>query len=179
MEDNKKIKTEEPLLYIHQPEFKKPDLKMQEVFHSVQGQEAEKSMDEAQKKEEGNSSAQLSDSNQKIEEDVKVSTADEKGQKEKTSPNGPKLSQDLGMQPRVFSGMRKVKSFREMTIEERLRYLSSFPISQPPYPCEFITEGAQYQGFVMKYENEQVSIKTPEEIIDIDSKEVKAIRIIR
>ncbi|MFK4998156.1 hypothetical protein ACI2OX_14765 [Bacillus sp. N9] len=49
-------------------------------------------------------------------------------------------------------GLRKVKSFREMSVGEKLSYLSGFSVSRPPYYCEFITKEERYQGSVLKYE---------------------------
>lgn len=84
------------------------------------------------------------------------------------------------VQQKSVGGLRKVKSFREMTIEEKFQYLSSFPEKQPPYPCEFITTDQSYQGIVTKYNGEQASIKTfSENVIDLKVHNVKAIRIIR
>ncbi|CAM4057958.1 CotO family spore coat protein [Lederbergia lenta] len=177
MEDKKEMKKGEPLLYIHQPDFVKPDLNMQDMYKTEEKEEE----DESTKKEKVNSNLNESNSNQHIKPDDVESHQEEKNlEKEKNEQlEAPKFPIKQ-MHKKNVGGMKKVKSFREMDIEEKLRYLSSFPENQPPYPCEFVTNNQRYQGIVISLNNEQASIKTfSDAVIDIMVSDVKAIRIIR
>lgn len=175
MENKKELKKGEPLLYIHQPDFVKPELNMQDMY---------KTEDE---KEEENLNETIDDtlkdpnSHQHIKtDDTDVHQQESKVEKELNNQiEIPKLPIKQ-LQPKNIGGMKKVKSFREMDIEEKLRYLSSFPENQPPYPCEFITENQRYQGIVLSFNNGLASIKTfSDAVVNVTVSDVKAIRIIR
>jgi len=56
-------------------------------------------------------------------------------------------------------GLRRLKSFREMDIEERLDYLAYFPKKLPPVPCLFQTKTKEIRGTLMEKTEEQVVIK--------------------
>lgn len=191
-ENNKQNQKEEPLLYIHQPEFEKAEAKMQRTFDSLVNEAAAEKVDEEVKSGPQSSEQKLVNEEESTDEaetqtEAKVQT-EAKAQTETKTQILEKVSVPLTAlnetkesfsQPKIYGGMRRVKSFREMTIEEKFQYLASFPISQPPYPCEFITENEKHQGFVVQYEQDQVSIKTPNETVELNPNDVKAIRIIR
>lgn len=59
----------------------------------------------------------------------------------------------------VFS-FQPLKSFKDMTIEERLKYLASFPKNSAPFPCEFITDTKRYRGNLVSYDDRNVKIAT-------------------
>ncbi|MEK3887386.1 CotO family spore coat protein [Bacillus sp. FSL K6-3431] len=189
MEGNKENKKGEPLLYIDQPNFVKPDLKMQDSYHTVEQNIEEKAVrkkeDKMAKHVHVKKTHQEHDYNQPLEkekDDEHHSDREEQLKKAKDIPIAdiPTFMKNSPVQQKSVGGLRKVKSFREMTIEEKFQYLSSFPEKQPPYPCEFITTDQSYQGIVTKYNGEQASIKTfSENVIDLKVHNVKAIRIIR
>jgi hypothetical protein len=57
------------------------------------------------------------------------------------------------------SSFKRVKSFKEMNLTERLDYLFHFPKVLPPVPCVFFTTHQNYQGYLTNYENDQVTIQ--------------------
>lgn len=59
----------------------------------------------------------------------------------------------------VFS-FQPLKSFKDMTIEERLKYLARFPKNSAPFPCEFITDTKRYRGKLVAYDDQNVKIAT-------------------
>lgn len=59
----------------------------------------------------------------------------------------------------VFS-FQPLKSFKDMTIEERLKYLARFPKNSAPFPCEFITDTKRYRGNLVAYDDQNVKIAT-------------------
>lgn len=54
---------------------------------------------------------------------------------------------------------KRVKSFKEMTITERLEYLLNFPKQLPPVPCIVITINENVRGFVTALDGEKVELK--------------------
>lgn len=139
-----------PLLYIHQPFTRPPSVKMQEVFKNKQETllpEAEKNTIWAE---------------EKVSEYVPVSIEvpkTEKIQNEQTT-----------------SSFNRVKSFKEMDLKERLEYLINFPKVLPPVPCVFYTADHNYQGYLIDYKEDQITIEfhdkttkdlTVSELIDV------------
>ncbi|MBS4207945.1 CotO family spore coat protein [Bacillus sp. FJAT-50079] len=163
MEDEKVEKKGEPLLYIVQPELTKPDLTMQDVHLSHEDDEEEEIENETTAMEE--------EKEKLVQVELEEQLQDEEGYEETVNDKA---------QPRWTGGLRKVKAFREMSLDEKLQYLSGFSITQPPYYCEFITKEQRYQGSVLKYEKEIVSIKTlsGEEVV-VPVIDIQVIRIIR
>ncbi|WP_102028065.1 CotO family spore coat protein [Salirhabdus sp. Marseille-P4669] len=52
------------------------------------------------------------------------------------------------------------KAFKEMTIEEKLTYLSNLPNQMLTMKCEIMTEDKKYRGVVLSYENDIVTMKS-------------------
>ena len=55
----------------------------------------------------------------------------------------------------------RVKVFKEMNLIERLEYLANFPKALPPVPCVFITEEKNYQGYLVEYNDQEITIRIP------------------
>jgi hypothetical protein len=136
-----------PLLYISQAFSGAPANNMQEVFTSKQ--QLELPVEEPQPKEEKNKKKGFEVSLVKTDlpevakkEKPKAATAQKKDEKHRHS----------------FS---KVKSFKEMNVSERLEYLMNFPKSLPPVPCVFFTDEKNYQGYLISYRENEVTIQIP------------------
>lgn len=48
-----------------------------------------------------------------------------------------------------------------MNVCERLEYLGNFPKSLSPVPCVFYTEEKNYQGYLLSYTENEVTIQIP------------------
>jgi hypothetical protein len=120
-----------PLLYIHQPFTRPPSVNMQEVYKNNVLLEKEKPKE------------------LKVEEEVseKVPIPIELSKPEKVQTQQPR------------SSFNRVKSFKELNIKERLEYLINFPKVLPPVPCVFYTADQNYQGYLIEYIEDQITIE--------------------
>jgi Spore coat protein CotO len=59
----------------------------------------------------------------------------------------------------VLKDASKLKLFQEMAVKEKLTFLSTLPSHLSNVKCKVITENAEYEGIIQKYENEQVTLK--------------------
>lgn len=57
------------------------------------------------------------------------------------------------------SSFNRVKPFKEMTVKERLEYLINFPKVLPPVPCVFNIDDEKHLGYLISYEDNQITIE--------------------
>lgn len=194
MENKNEGNKEEPLLYIHQPKFQKPGRKMQDHYLSEDLTEdlqldgiilqdgnkkqlftlppldsekiIEVIQDNVDEKQEGQQEGQREEQQEEQEvEKKRISAADYFRRNPSTSK-------------RKNWNFTPVQPFKDMSIKEKLQYLSGFPSSQQPYPCEFITENQRYSGTLSKYENDLIIVKNLQGDNDeVNVKDIQAIRI--
>ncbi|WP_223592799.1 CotO family spore coat protein [Neobacillus bataviensis] len=137
-----KKRSQEPLLFINQPISKTPsNQNMQEVYTNRHEREEQK------------------------EENHKVET--------KKSIKKEALLDDIAMevakkeskthQMKSQSSFSRVKPFKEMNIKERIEYLLNFPKVLPPPPCVIYTSDNRYQGILIEYTDNRVTIKSPDQ----------------
>ncbi|MBS4177386.1 CotO family spore coat protein [Lederbergia citrea] len=183
----------EPLLYIHQPDFNKPEIIMQDYFYSTEKKVKEENEKIPKKEEKKIKQQQVPNfkkphnteiNNRPVDDHASKEVVQEKTVKQEKK-NDPPLSAASYFRRNSLAPAKKhwhltpVKSFKEMSIQEKLKYLSGFPVSQPPYPCEFVTAKDQYRGTLLKYEGEQIFVKTfTEEVAEIKVDDLTAIKII-
>jgi hypothetical protein len=138
-------KKQEPLLYIYQPFNRTPSNNMQDIYtikpESKQVTDEKLPVDKIERK-----------VSMMKKEAVQEQTPIEVSLSDKQQPT----TQNDEIQRASF---RKVKSFKEMDIKERLEYLLNFPKVLPPVPCVFYTEGKSYQGYLHEYQDDLVTIK--------------------
>ncbi|MBW8350429.1 spore coat CotO family protein [Bacillus sp. IITD106] len=182
MENSKEGTKEELLLYIHQPKFKQPERKMQDSFLSEEITDTidlEKIFPKEVQKKQSFTLPPL-DSEKVIE--VVQDIPEEKQEEQKEEIKKPATAADYfrrNTASRKNWNLRPATRFRDMSITEKLQYLSGFPSSQQPFPCEFITEKQQYKGTLSKVENNRIFIKNIHGDMDeIDVKELQTIKIL-
>lgn len=135
-----------PLLYVSQTFLDTPVKNMQEVF--TNRQEVQLPLEEPQLEEESNKKVfEVSLAKTDLPKESKVK---EVKQEKKTQSNQEKQ--------RSFN---RVKGFKEMDLMERLEYLDNFPKALPPVPCVFYTEEKNYQGYLVEYNEQDVTIRFP------------------
>lgn len=155
---NQKPVTKKPLLFIDQPKMKEPLGQMQSSFTFS----AEKAV-------------------QKQEEPVQELNRDRKrtGVKElRHLFNEPadEVSQEASSDQRPPQGLKPVKSFPHMTIEEKLDYIFSSPQF---YYCSFKTKSSEYVGKIKELNQNSVTVMTTKGIMQrIEKKDLVGIRII-
>lgn len=74
-------------------------------------------------------------------------------------------------QERPKNYLRPLKTFRNMTIDEKIDYLGDFPPHIPPPTCIFMTEKTEHRGVFQEKVGEEIKIKITdqkEEMIKID-----------
>ncbi len=70
------------------------------------------------------------------------------------------------------------KSFKNMTIDEQLVYLTDRSPYAPKLTCEIKTEKRSYRGIVLQYQDEIAKIRSGKRNIDIPNASIKQIRIL-
>ncbi|OIK11167.1 hypothetical protein BIV60_18615 [Bacillus sp. MUM 116] len=141
-------KNEGPLLYIYQPFSKTPSNKMQEVYRI----KPENTLPVEEEQQKG--ASKRNHVNNIHEEESKQETIPieiTKSEKEAVERN------EKSNKPRY--PFKRVKSFREMNMTERLDYLVEFPKALPPVPCVFYTKDKNYQGYLQDYEGQEITIQ--------------------
>lgn len=173
----------DPLLYIMQPAIKFPKANMQETFVVMKPSAKQKPLLNHEAKEkfdsqnEEQSLVETSEINrdegkenkekeiqsrqnsvlkkletEEVQEIIEQYHRDQNAQEENTSPSPSKEN------PKSYS-FKRVKSFREMSIVEKLNYLGNFPKQLPPVPCIFMTKASSIKGFLIQLMGDTVEIK--------------------
>ncbi|KRG15971.1 CotO family spore coat protein [Lederbergia galactosidilytica] len=175
MEEKEKRKGKSPLLYIHQPDFVRPEFSMQYSFSSSPNTTTSpenKSTPTPRKLK--NSVPFQVQANSKEHE----SLIENEYQAEK-----PKSAVDYFRNQTNSSkknwNLTPVKAFKEMSISEKLQYLLQVPRSQPPFPCEFIKEDERIRGILESKKGDNIQVKTFNgDVLTIAIEDLQAIRII-
>lgn len=135
-----------PLLYIQQSFSMTPSKNMQEIFtfkqesdHLTEEQEAETNKKTISLEKKEVNQENLSNEQPLLEKLLEASST---------------LPEDINRA--IFT---RVKPFKEMDVKERLEYLINFPKVLPPVPCVFYTHEENYQGYLTKYEDDQITVK--------------------
>jgi hypothetical protein len=153
-----------PLLYVSQTFLDTPVKNMQEVF--TNRQEVQLPIEEPQLE---------AESNKKVFE-VSLAKTDVRKESKVKEAKQENKSQSNQEKQRAFN---RVKGFKEMDLMERLEYLDNFPKALPPVPCVFYTEEKNYQGYLVQYNEQDVTIRFPNETTEtIPFKNLKDIMLI-
>jgi hypothetical protein len=153
-----------PLLYVAQTFLDTPVKNMQEIF--TNRQDVQLPLEETPLEEESNKKFfEVSLAKTDLPKESKVK---EVKQEKKTQSNQEKQ--------RAFN---RVKGFKEMDLMERLEYLDNFPKALPPVPCVFYTEEKNYQGYLVEYNEQDVTIRFPNQTTEtIPFKNLKDVMMI-
>ena len=153
-----------PLLYVAQTFLDTPVKNMQEIF--TNRQDVQLPLEETPLEEE---------SNKKFFEVSLAKTDLPKESKVKEVKQEKKIQSNQEKQ-RAFN---RVKGFKEMDLMERLVYLDNFPKALPPVPCVFYTEEKNYQGYLVEYNEQDVTIRFPNQTTEtIPFKNLKDVMMI-
>ncbi|WP_419888694.1 CotO family spore coat protein [Neobacillus niacini] len=137
-----------PLLYVSQTFLNTPVKNMQEIF--TNRQEVQLPLEEPNVEEQ---------SNKKVLE-VSLAKTDLPRQSKVKEVKQQEKSQSNQEKKRTFN---RVKGFKEMNLMERLEYLDNFPKALPPVPCVFYTDEKNYQGYLVEYNESDVTIRFPDQ----------------
>ncbi|WP_066252210.1 CotO family spore coat protein [Neobacillus drentensis] len=139
-----KKKSKGPLLYIHQPFARPPATNMQDSY-SIKLDEV---LIEEETPIEAESKKKISLAKKDIEPEPKTKEENKLENQQKTA-----------ISDKHHSTFKRVKPFKEMNVIERLDYLINYPIVLPPPPCVFITDEGNYQGYLTKYDGNEITIR--------------------
>jgi hypothetical protein len=154
-----------PLLYIQQPSLQLVKPKMQDMFKTRAN---EKSVKESKKK-------QKKQAEQTKEVSSLVGTLDEPKEKQDENEQVEQPREDRFGLYRV----RHVKPFKELSVVEKIDYLSRFPSLIAPLPCEFVTKNGSVKGILYRRNNDQIIIRMFNgETKDIPLSQIKNIHMI-
>lgn len=149
-----KRKSKGPLLYIHQPFVRTPATNMQETYmikqELVEIEEEKPNQEEPKKK---ISLAKKELVQEQVTKDIPI-FEHPPTTSHSNSPTPSKTFQD-----KKQTSFNRVKPFKEMNLEERLEYLINYPKVLPPAPCVFVTEEKNYQGYLIEYDSQNVTIR--------------------
>ncbi|MGP7817246.1 CotO family spore coat protein [Niallia sp. 01092] len=74
---------------------------------------------------------------------------------------------------------RRLKSFKDMSIDEKLVYLLNFPKQLPPVPCIIMTDNHNARGFVIGKDEQSVQLKLMNEsVMKISLNSIKEVKMI-
>lgn len=177
-----KRKNRKPLLYIQQPNFQLSAGNMQEFFSSraaakkapimeespteLKNDDVSKNEKKEGRKKEKNRSGQFQqfEEFQVVESQTKIYDEDS-------------VEDDKFYKPNYT--MRRVKSFKEMNVHERLIYLEGFPKQLPSVPCMFSTDNETYKGFLHKLSEDCVEVSLfDKSVVSLNIKDLKEVKMI-
>ncbi|MED3572357.1 CotO family spore coat protein [Cytobacillus praedii] len=166
-----KRKEKEPLFYIQQPTFQFPTIKMQETYSSKRAEPLEKAQmnklietntkQVVEEEKEAGTKLQKEAIEEKLNENDSFQHEKVQDKLEAFETDRRKKEENTASAFRTERkpSFQRVKSFKEMSIMERLQYLMEFPKQLPPVPCLFIANGNTFKGFLNDQLNEYIEIK--------------------
>jgi hypothetical protein len=79
----------------------------------------------------------------------------------------------------VLQEHKKTKLFQEMTLEEKLQFLTKLPNQLSSIKCKLVTKKGDYKGFICEYTNEYVVFQIEKgDKINIPVKQIVSISLI-
>ncbi|MEQ2525758.1 CotO family spore coat protein [Bacillaceae bacterium CLA-AA-H227] len=168
---NKEQKKREPLLYIHQPGFKFPEGIMQKSFSAkkVDSFKEETKMDDGiDRKSRGS-----------LEQEVKKRETTLTSKEIQQTIEDYEQAQTVQEPNRGGFGLRRLKSFKEMDLVEKLDYLERFPPQLPPIPCIFTTENGSLRGTLVEKNLHDVVVRLfDKKVVTIAIKDLAEVKMI-
>ncbi|PKG25561.1 CotO family spore coat protein [Niallia nealsonii] len=77
------------------------------------------------------------------------------------------------------TAFKRLKSFKEMSTDEKLIYLLNFPKQLPPVPCIVVTESQNVRGFVIGKDEQYVQLKLMNEsVMKISLEKIQEVKMI-
>lgn len=178
MNGKEKPKSQKPLLYIEQPNFKEPKFRMQSHFQSSPDITAAPNVSEDVDVDRERAKTRKRNVNYIEEEEFiyEKQKAEEQQIEEKEPVSASDYFRFHAHKNRpTKGGLRPVKSFTAMTIEEKLHHLSS---KSQFYSCSFSTQTRRIIGKLHENHNEHIVVKADSgEHVTIGKKELTGIRI--
>jgi hypothetical protein len=186
---SKQDRKREPLFYITQPQVNIPTGKMQETYSAKKAEKERAERERKLKEQAVVHEDKVKKKKQKFFiEDLGEETGAFSGKKKPLAdePAADEIQEVINQYEEtetpnetVNYGLRRVKSFKEMSLSERIDYLVHFPKQLPPVPCAFSTDEEIYKGFLVTRGEDDVEIKLyNQKKIVVKLSDLKEIRMI-
>ncbi|CAN7460839.1 CotO family spore coat protein [Rossellomorea sp. LjRoot5] len=163
----------EPLLYINQPKLEEVKGNMQVTYRSV------KKTNQAESSKSNKIPDLETPLSQGVQEDKYV---DEKlflDQEEHLEEPKVQPVPQLPERKTSASAFRKLKPFRELSIEEKLDYISESISGKVPFPCEFANGQVAVKGVIVEETGDDITIKSFHgEEVKMRKNEIQSIKMI-
>ncbi|KMY53236.1 hypothetical protein AC623_03900 [Bacillus sp. FJAT-27231] len=175
MKNNKEKR--EPLLYIHQPKFVFPEPVMQSTYHTKAKPERitkEPVEDKQTGEEQTNPIHEAVKKEKPMLEETQKRKRESKKEPEKHEP--PKEEVPEMKERPIWMGMRPVKRFYDMEMDEKLQHLSS---QFTKLPCLFDCGTVAHRGILQEVTPDVIKVETVKnEVVTIERKELKQIKLL-
>lgn len=188
-----------PFLYIQQPSLKPPEGKMQKTFSTKEAEEKRKQQLIIQAAKEAEQ--QAANPEKKVKRKNKYVAEELNGEtgifgapikKQTDLPSSEEVQEIIAQydeekredtpketDEQQRSTFRRMKSFREMSIPERLEYLHQFPKQLPPVPCQIQTKANSIRGFLVGKTAEKIDVRLfDKSVISILINDIQAVTMI-
>lgn len=178
MEKNKEKR--EPLMYIHQPKFVFPEPVMQSTYHAKDRSEQRRDVQAEEKQEEQIQEKAIHQAVKK-EKPMMAETPPKKRKERKQVPipiasEPPVQEKSEAEEQPVWSGMRPVKRFNDMEMDEKLQHLMTQFTS---IPCIFDCGKISHKGMLSEVTPDNIEVKSLKgENVTIDRKELQHIHLL-
>ena len=164
----------EPLLYINQPRLEEVKGNMQVTYRSVKKPKAKEEIDKSKRTPDPNTPL-----SQGIQEDKYVDEQLFLDQGEHKEEPNVQPAPPLPERKTATSAFRKLKPFRELTIEEKLDYISASISGKVPFPCEFSNGVLAVKGVILEDSGNEITVKSFQgEEVKMRKNELQSIKMI-
>ena len=167
----------EPLLYIHQPKFVFPEPVMQSTYH-MKDQAERMTEKEGEDKQAGKEQSNPIHEAVKKEKPMMEETSKRrKENKQATANHEPPIEEHPEIKERpIWVGMRPVKRFHDMEMDEKLQHLAS---QFTKLPCIFDCGSVAHKGILQEVTPDLIKVGTfAGETVTIERKELQHIKLL-
>ncbi|MGG4167231.1 CotO family spore coat protein [Rossellomorea vietnamensis] len=164
----------EPLLYINQPKLEEVKGNMQVTYRSVKKSKPQaESIKSKMKTEPEPPLSQEMQEDKYVDEQLFLDQGDHLEE-----PNIQSIPQ-LPERKTAASAFRKLKPFRELSIEGKLDYISASISGKVPFPCEFSNGQATVKGVIVEDTGDDIIVKSFHgEEVQMKKNELQSIKMI-
>jgi Spore coat protein CotO len=169
----------EPMLYINQPTLEEVKGNMQVTYRSTKKKSPPQSQPLTESKHNINLSAAESLEKQENQENKFL---DEKSivlHEDQNENSATKSIPQLPERKTAATAFRRLKPFRDLSINEKLEYISASISGKVPFPCEFSNGEMTVKGVILVEEEDEIIVKSFQgEEVKMKKNELQSIKMI-
>ncbi|WP_158234665.1 CotO family spore coat protein [Lentibacillus sediminis] len=160
-----------PLMYVQQPDNRKPKAPMQSVYSSPKKKKKPASDTDTENTEK--KPVKRKQASQKKSPDKKESNS---GKNEKETDTSPESKEKEEIEEKEETPEKK--PFKDMDIREKVLYFMEKPEYVPKKKCEVKTSGRNYRGIIIDFKEEIVWMRSGRRSVKIPIGDIKEIRML-